>query len=107
MIGETLDPVSLIADSARFNPAVQSTHDEAIVPMHTFQDDFDGDLLTVPGGVGTRARYPCLNSIVDYIKKAYPRTKHLLYVCIGAFSTNELVATTNKKAWGLVYPKWS
>lgn len=62
------------------------------------------------GGVGTRAPYPYLNSTVDYIKKAYPKTKYLLSVCTGALLNARAGildgkrATTNKKAWNFVVP---
>ncbi|WDK09789.1 DJ-1/PfpI family protein [Colletotrichum graminicola] len=105
LVAATLDPVTTAPQAAGMNP-FNSSFWPTIQPTATFYDDLDLDVLIVPGGPGIRA--PGLEPIVEYVKRYYPRVKHLITICTGtSFAARAGVldgksATTNKAAWKLI-----
>jgi transcriptional regulator GlxA family with amidase domain len=104
LIAETLDPVSTHLPPWATN-LVNATFAESVLPTHTFETAPDLGVLIVPGGPGTRAPSPILNSIIDFVASRYPSLQYLMTVCTGAgIAARAGVldykhATTNKKAW--------
>ncbi|KAK2047502.1 DJ-1/PfpI family protein [Colletotrichum somersetense] len=105
LVAANLDPVTTAPQAAGMNP-FNSSFWPTIQPTATFDDDLDLDVLIVPGGPGIRA--PGLEPIVEYVKRYYPRVKHLITICTGtSFAARAGVldgkrATTNKAAWKLI-----
>lgn len=104
LIAENLDPVASGYMSWRTS-AVNSTFSESVVPTHTFATAPPLDVLVIPGGTGTRAPSPILNSTIAFVKERYPSLKYLITICTGAgIAARAGVldgkhATTNKRAW--------
>jgi putative intracellular protease/amidase len=104
LIADTLAPVSGYY-VPWFTPVKGSYFGSAVVPTHTFANPPDLDVLIVPGGLGTRAPVPYLNTTIDYVRSAFPKIKYLITVCTGAgIAARAGVldgkhATTNKRAW--------
>lgn len=104
LIAENLDPVASGYMSWRTSP-VNSTFSESVVPSHTFATAPPLDVLVIPGGVGSRAPSPILNSTIAFVKERYPSLKYLITICTGAgIAARAGVldgkhATTNKRAW--------
>ena len=104
LIAETLDPVSTKIPPWATNPA-NSTFGQEVVPTHTFDTAPPLDVLIIPGGAGTRAPSPLLNSTIDFVASRYPSLQYLITVCTGAGIAaragvlDHKHATTNKKAW--------
>ncbi len=76
-----------------------------MLPTHTFETAPPLDVLFVPGGLGTRAPSPLLNSTIAFIKERYPTLQYFITVCTGsgvaarAGVLDGVHATTNKAAW--------
>ncbi|KAH6676285.1 ThiJ/PfpI family protein [Halenospora varia] len=104
IIAETMDPVSTDRMPWRTSRA-GSTFGAEFVPTHTFANAPPLDVLLVPGGLGTRAPAPRLNSTIQFVKDRYPELQYLLTVCTGAgIAARAGVldgrnATTSKRAW--------
>ncbi|CZS99940.1 related to ThiJ/PfpI family protein [Rhynchosporium graminicola] len=87
----------------RANPV--SFSEGAYVPTYNFRNAPPIDVLLIPGGIGTRAPAPLLNSTIDYVRELYPSLKYLFTVCTGsgiaarAGVLDGKHATTNKLAW--------
>lgn len=83
-----------------------STFGHSSVPTHTFANAPPLDILIVPGGIGTRAPAPSLDSAIEFIRTRTPHLQYLLTVCTGAGLAARAgvldgkFATTNKRAWG-------
>jgi len=104
LIAKTLDPVA--TNRLAWSPnAVNSTFGEEFVPTHTFETAPDLDVLIVPGGLGTRAPSPILDSTLAFIKERFPTVQYFLTICTGAGLAARAgvldgkYATTNKRAW--------
>ncbi|KAF7554997.1 hypothetical protein G7Z17_g2493 [Cylindrodendrum hubeiense] len=79
VIAETLSPVS-----TKLGSPGGSTIGQSVVPTHTFENSpADIEVLIVPGGKGTRD-IEGTQTIVDYLRKAYPALKYLFTVCTGS-----------------------
>lgn len=80
LIADTLDPVP----NGLFNPVfnvANSTFNSSFIPTHTFATAPELDILVVPGGTGTRAAAPALNSTIDFVRERYPSLKYLITIC--------------------------
>ena len=103
IIAETLDPVPSVKASFWTNPE-NATVWEYVVLTHTFETA-PVDVLIIPGGIGSRAPPPTLNTTIDFVRKRYPTLQYLITVCTGAgIAARAGVldgkhATTNKRAW--------
>ncbi|CAG8961557.1 hypothetical protein HYFRA_00006091 [Hymenoscyphus fraxineus] len=101
-IANSLDPVS--TKPIAMNP-FNSSFGHSTVPTHTFADAPPLDILLVPGGIGSRAPPPALDSAIEFIRTRTPELQYLLTVCTGAGLAARAgvldgkFATTNKKAW--------
>jgi transcriptional regulator GlxA family with amidase domain len=104
LIADSLDPVAsnrLSWASSRVNPSFG----EQFLPTHTFDTAPPLDVLIVPGGIGTRAPSPILNSTIAFVKDRFPTLQYFLTVCTGAGIAARAgvldgkYATTNKRAW--------
>jgi len=80
LIADTLSPVTNLGISPTSNP-LNSTFHEFVLPTHTFETAPPLDVLIVPGGVGTRAPVPLLNSTIDFVRDRYPSLQYLITVC--------------------------
>jgi transcriptional regulator GlxA family with amidase domain len=95
IIAHTLDPVST---------QVKGVHrvGQRVLPTHTFADAPALDVLIVPGGWGAFKPAP---ELLEYVRTAGPKVKHLLTVCNGAALVAQTgildgkKATTNKAIW--------
>jgi transcriptional regulator GlxA family with amidase domain len=105
IIAPTLDPVST---KPQVMNVTGSNFGQSIVPTHTFANPPENlDVLFVPGGVGTRS-LNTTQSVVEFIKRTYPRVDFLVTGCTGS----SLVARTgildgrratgNKRSWAFV-----
>ncbi|KAF4629356.1 hypothetical protein G7Y89_g8795 [Cudoniella acicularis] len=104
IIAETLHPVRT-NHLPWIKYHVNSTFGAEVLPTHTFETAPPLDVLLVPGGLGTRAPSPLLNSTIAFVKERYPTLQYLLTVCTGAGIVARAgvldgkFATTNKRAW--------
>ncbi|KAI1077023.1 class I glutamine amidotransferase-like protein [Whalleya microplaca] len=99
ILAETLDPVSTKTETSGHRVG------QCIVPTHTFNDCPDDiEVLLVPGGTGTR-EYNNIHSVVEFVKKIYPKLRNLLTVCTGSAVValsgvlDGRRATSNKRSW--------
>ncbi|CAG8976914.1 hypothetical protein HYALB_00011863 [Hymenoscyphus albidus] len=82
-----------------------SSFGHSTLPTQTFANAPPLDILLVPGGLGTCAPPPALDSAIEFIRARTPELQYLLTVCTGAglaARTGVLdgkFATTNKLAW--------
>ncbi|KAH8895299.1 DJ-1/PfpI family protein [Thozetella sp. PMI_491] len=95
VIAATLEPVSTVMKGMH-------TVGQSIVPTHTFANAPDLDVLFIPGGFGGFNPAP---ELLDYLRKAAPKTGHIITVCNGASVAAQAGildgkrATTNKALW--------
>ncbi|TGJ82827.1 hypothetical protein E0Z10_g5938 [Xylaria hypoxylon] len=102
ILAATLDPVSTKVDNPGDNPGQIG---QSVVPTHTFDTcPEDLEVLLVPGGFG--ARDPATTApIVEFLKRIFPKLRHLLTVCTGSaiVAQSGLLdgrrATSNKRRW--------
>ncbi|KAG4430175.1 hypothetical protein IFR05_014334 [Cadophora sp. M221] len=104
----TLTPISFSISTLPWftlaNPVGSDTNG-AFVPTYTFATSPPLDVLLIPGGIGTRAPAPLLDSTVQYVRDVYPSLQYLVTVCTGsgiaarAGVLDGKKATTNKLAW--------
>lgn len=104
LIADSMDPIA----SNRFPWAPERLNPrfgEQFLPTHTFANAPPLDVLIVPGGAGTRAPSPVLNTTIAFVKERFPTVQYLLTVCTGAGIAARAgvldgkYATTNKRAW--------
>ena len=113
VISETLDPVDpgpVAPDTSGINFNAKQLYQ----PTHTFETAPHIDVLTVPGGIGTRQTDEELKSLLSFIRDSCHGTngrspaQYLFSVCTGSllFARAGILdghrATTNKKAWSKV-----
>ena len=110
ILADTLDPVSTSMPNPPIVSKTNSNFSQSIVPTHTFANppDVQLDVLFIPGGFGTRAVAPKLDSAIDFIRTTYPSLQYLVTVCTGsALAARAGIldgrnATSNKAAFAWV-----
>src|SRR4051812_35302329 len=78
LIADTLDPVT---QRGSMPSPVGSTFGAYFLPTHTFANAPELDVLIVPGGIGTRAPAPALDSAIAFVKERYPTLQYLITIC--------------------------
>jgi putative intracellular protease/amidase len=69
-----------------------------VSPDTYFQNCPEARRLDIPGGIGTRAAAPALNSTIDFVRQRFPELQYLITICtVGIYTFVQALPDPNPK----------